>query len=55
MRVQNPRKKVVRRVQNARVQGAPAQDARAEAARAQGQPVQNPETPSFLQTFGARN
>ncbi len=55
MRVQNPRKKVVRRAQNARVQDARAQDARALDARAQGQPVQNPETPSFLQTFGVRN
>jgi hypothetical protein len=49
--VHNPRKKV-RPEQNSRVQDPPAQEARAPQL---GQFVQNPQHPSFLQTFGWRN
>jgi hypothetical protein len=49
--VHNPRKKV-RREQSSRIQDPPAEVARAQE---QGPVVQNPQAPSFLQTFGWRN
>ena len=49
--VNNPRKKV-RREQSSRIQDPSAQEARAQG---QGQVVQNPQAPSFLQTFGWPN